>query len=607
MQKVNRDNAVDVIKNSIDIVDVISEAVELKKSGKYYKASCPFHSEKTPSFTVFPDKQNFKCFGCGEGGDVFTFMEKYYGMSFVEALEKLAERANIELVGGYQDSRKEERKRLYKINRDAAEYFFRNLWKKDSNGYTYIQARGFKREALRDFAVGYAGWEEQGLYDFLIEKGYSEEEMFKAQLVKKYDGEPKDFFRNRIMFPIRDARGNFVAFGGRDVIMPGEKAYESRPKYLNTSDYFLFKKSRIIYGLFQSMETIRRTGEAILVEGYMDVMALHQHGLSNAVASMGTAFTEDQAALLKKHAKKVYLCYDSDEAGTKAAESGGMELKRQGMMIKVIHITDGKDPDDFLKKRGREAFEQLMEKAEDYETFRISNMAKSRDFQQTQDKVNFIEQVAGFLKNLNPAEQSVYAKETADKYPVSELAIKKQIEAYERNAAETRARQGSGFERRVKREKEALKEPAISSVEAEVLNILYRNSDMLEQIDSLEIKKLMKSRAAKAMLHAIEGCVREGREPSRENILKDIEDDEIKRILIGKVLDADPIKAPNALFIEELISNVRIMQIDEEMAELQEELEVGQGIMSADREKEIVQIIASLAREKVALNDARGL
>lgn len=607
MTKVDRNDAVDAIKNAVDIVEVVSDAIELKKKGRNYTACCPFHSEKTPSFMVSPDKQYFKCFGCDKGGDVFTFVQEYYGKTFPEALEMLAEKARIELVGGYGDDRSKEKKRLQQLNRDAAEYFFINLWKNDSNGYTYMAERGAQKEVLRDFAVGYAPWDEKGLYNFLLKRAYSEEEMIEAQLVKKYQGEMKDFFRNRIMFPIRDVSGKFIAFGGRDVLKPGEKAHDMRPKYLNTSDYFLFKKSKIIYGLYQAMETIRKSNFAILVEGYMDVIALHQYGFKNAVASMGTAFTEEQAALLRKHAKTVYLCYDSDQAGNKAAERGGMELKRQNMLVKVIRISDGKDPDDFIKKRGRRAFEDLMEEAEDYESFCIGNMAELVDFEETQSKVVFIRKVAGFLKRLDPAEQDVYAKETARKYPVSEQAIKRQIEAY-RDKETARPNKRDLPLQRPDRAKEKLADKAtLEGWEATILNMLYRNSDLREYLNASELRDLLSSPAGKAMFKALQACLREDREISKKNILAELDDQAVKQILLEKVIDAEPIKESNALLLKDIITTRRIKKLDKERSKLQADLEMGQDILTNQKKKELVEQIDELLKEMRKLQAMKGL
>lgn len=605
MMKVDRKDAAQTIKDAVDIVDVISSAIDLKKKGRNYSACCPFHSEKTPSFMVSQSKQYFKCFGCGKSGDVFTFVQDYYGKSFVEALDFLAEQAKIEIVGSYGDNKTQERKRLQKLNRDAAEFFFRMLWKKGSDGYKYMQERGAERQALRDFAVGYAPWDEDGLYKFLKDKGYTEDEMVQAQVVKIYDGKAKDFFRNRIIFPIRDVSGKFIAFGGRDVLKPGEKGHDMRPKYLNTSDYFLFKKSKVIYGLFQAREEISKTGQAILVEGYMDVLALHQHGLKNAVASMGTAFTEEQAALLKKFARKVYLCYDSDDAGINAAVRGGMELKRQGFMVKVIHVTDGKDPDEFLKSHGKRSFLELMEKAEDYETFCIGNMAKDTDFKDSQSSVSFIRNVAAFLSKFDPAEHDVYAKQTASRFPVSELAIKNQIETYERTGTIKTVSQEANEAKQ--RREEDISLAHLDKDEALALNMMYRNGEIRNRILEEEVRDIFHSQVAKEMVRIIERIISEGFEIVDDNILKEIKDQSIREVIRTDILERSPIREDNNLVLDELVLSNKIRLLDEEIKKTQTELDMGQDLMSDQELKDTMGKLADLLMEKSRAQNKKGL
>ena len=341
---------IDEIKARLDIVDVISGYVQLQKAGRSFKAVCPFHSERTPSFIVSPERQSWHCFGaCGEGGDVFSFVMKKEGLEFREALRLLAERAGVPLPERRRAEEDAERERLRQANEAAAQYYHRLLLDSGEarRARQYLEERGLDRATLQDFLLGFApsGWE--NLFRHLRERGYRQEELLAAGLLTSGERGPRDLFHERIMFPITDMRGRVMGFGGRS--LPAEGREESQPKYLNTAQTVLFDKGSLLYGLDKAKEHIRREGSAVIVEGYMDAIAAHQHGYANVVASMGTALTERQVRLLKRFARDVILALDPDTAGQEATLRAVEYQEILGGDIRVAILPPGLDPDQAIR------------------------------------------------------------------------------------------------------------------------------------------------------------------------------------------------------------------------------------------------------------------
>ncbi len=343
---------IDEIKARLDIVDVIGSYVQLQKAGRSYKAVCPFHSERTPSFFVSPERQSWHCFGaCGEGGDVFSFVMKREGLEFAEALRLLAERAGVPLPERRRAEEDAERERLRQANEAAAQYYHRMLLDspEGQRARRYMEERGLDRATLQDFQLGFAppGWE--SLLRHLRDRGYRQEELLAAGLITSSERGARDLFHERLMFPIADIRGRVVGFGGRS--LPGEGQEESQPKYLNTPQTVLFDKGSILYALDKAKEHIRREGSAVLVEGYMDAIAAHQHGYANVVASMGTALTERQVRLLKRVARDVILALDADTAGQEATLRAVEYQEILGGDIRVAVLPAGLDPDQAIRRQ----------------------------------------------------------------------------------------------------------------------------------------------------------------------------------------------------------------------------------------------------------------
>ncbi|MDD6919702.1 MAG: DNA primase [Eubacteriales bacterium] len=415
-----REHIKDEIKARSNIVDIISNVVDLKRAGANYKGLCPFHNEKTPSFMVSEDKQIFTCFGCGQTGDVIKFVEEYYHLTFVEALQKLADIYGIEMTEDSIDNRK--REQYFEINRQAAIFFFKALRKNDNQGMRYIKSRNISDDTLYNFGVGYADNEWSSLYDFLKSKGFEEQMMLDLGLVSKSaKGKYYDKFRNRVIFPIKNPAGKVIAFGGRAL----EK--EQMPKYLNSPETPIFQKKNNLYAIDIAKSEITSNNRAILVEGYMDVISLYQAGVKNVVASLGTALTENQVKLIKRFSKNVVLSYDNDQAGINAALRGSEILYKEALKAKILTVTDGKDPDEFIKLRGKAAYDKLVESAKDYPVFAIDNIADKYDLSDVSNKVAFLEDVSTFLSVLRPLERDIYIERVATEYGVSASALKMEM------------------------------------------------------------------------------------------------------------------------------------------------------------------------------------
>lgn len=350
-------SALEEIKSRLDIVQVISEYLSLKKAGQNYKGLCPFHTEKTPSFMVSPSKQIYHCFGCGNGGDVFSFLVRYENLSFQEAVNVLAQKAGVTLKKSTRDTVKAgEIETLLNLHRDAL-VFYQKALSSSHEVMNYLKTRGINGEAQRLFKIGYAPQKRDALLSYLKNKGYELGEMKKAGLINQGVAGYYDTFRGRIILPIFDLRGNIIAFGGR-VVSP-----QDEPKYLNSPETPIFNKSRVLYGLNLAKESIKKSGYVTFVEGYFDVITSHIFGFSNTVAPLGTALTDEHGKLIKRFVENVVLIFDGDPSGIKAAKNALRVLLESGLNVKVVPLPEGEDPDGFLRKNGKEAFNNLLDRA----------------------------------------------------------------------------------------------------------------------------------------------------------------------------------------------------------------------------------------------------
>ena len=381
---------IEEVRSRSDIVSVIGRYVRLKRAGSGYTGLCPFHNEKTPSFHVNPARQMYKCFGCGVGGNVLTFVMEYENLTFPEAMEMLAQENGIELpkqeLTAQQKQQESLRQTLLEINKKAARYYFALLKSpRGKPGYDYLTGRGLSDETILHFGLGYAGQGGGEQYQYMKKEGYSDSVLKETGLFKMDERGAYDKFWNRVMFPIMDANNRVIGFGGR--VMG-----DAKPKYLNSPETKIFDKSRNLFGLNYAKRGKR--SNMILCEGYMDVIALHQAGFTNAVASLGTAFTEQQANLIRRYTDEVLLTYDSDGAGIKAAMRAIPMLRRSGITGKVIHMEPYKDPDEFIKNLGAEEFEKRMEEAQNSFFFEIEVIKKNYSMSDPEQKTKFIHEIA---------------------------------------------------------------------------------------------------------------------------------------------------------------------------------------------------------------------
>ncbi|MBQ8589731.1 MAG: DNA primase [Firmicutes bacterium] len=419
MNGLRSDSIVDEIKSRCNIVDVIGQHGALKRAGSNHKGLCPFHGEKTPSCVVSEQKQIFTCFGCGATGDVIEFTKRYYNLDFQEAVEKLANQYGIEIrkFGGGDNQKREA---MYELNRKAARYFLDSFRKIPNPALSYMAKRGLDAKTLNQFGIGFADANWDSLYKYLLSEGADVNMMKELGLISESKGKCFDKFRNRVMFPIINTRGKVIGFGGR-VLDDGT------PKYLNSPESPIFLKKNNLFGLNLTRQDINKNDCAILVEGYMDVISLYKAGVRNVSASLGTALTENQAAMLKRYTKNVILCYDSDGAGRAAALRGMDILRAAGCNVKVMHVTDGKDPDEFVKAHGAEAFYALTKTAKPFADYKIDLIRQETDLTTTEGSLEFLHRVTSVLKSLSPGEADLYIGKIAADTHISEGAIRMEV------------------------------------------------------------------------------------------------------------------------------------------------------------------------------------
>ena len=419
------DEVLNELRMRCDIEQVISPYVNLKRRGKNLVGLCPFHNEKTPSFTVYPESQSFYCFGCGAGGEAIGFIRRAENLDFTEAVRYLCDKSGMVMPSdGFDDSLSVKRKRMYEINKEAARFFNSCLFsEKGKEGLEYYKSRGYKKSTITRFGLGYAPNEWRALLTHMRGLGYSYEELYEANLANRSDKDGKisyyDSFRNRVMVPIIDVRGNVVAFGGRVLD-------DSKPKYINTSDTLVYKKSLGVFGLNFAKNSPEKS--LILVEGYMDAISLHEAGFTNAIACLGTALTSEMAHLLARYAEEIILSYDADEAGQKATERAIGILGSIGMKMRVIHLSGGKDPDEILKKYGPERYRSLIDGAANDIEFALLKARDGFDLNTSDGKMKYLEKAAQILsKTRSEITRDIYSSRLSEELQVKKEAITARI------------------------------------------------------------------------------------------------------------------------------------------------------------------------------------
>ena len=495
---------IEEIKNSNDIVDVISQYVILKRSGRNFFGLCPFHKEKSPSFSVSPDKQIFHCFGCGVGGNVIHFVSKIENIDFRETIELLANRANITLPtldNSYQDNKRAILKsKVYQINEIAAKFYHENLYKPTSKeAQNYIKKRKMDNRTLKSFLIGYSGTFDE-LYRVLKQKGFTEEEILASSLVNKTDnGKFIDRFRRRLMIPIQDTTGRFIAFGGRVLD-------DSKPKYINSPENIVYSKGRNLFGL--NIAKKGDTKKIIIVEGYMDAISLYQRGITNVVASLGTALTEQQGRLLRKNSEQVIIGYDADGAGQAATLRGLEILQNMGCDIRVLQIYGAKDPDEFVIKYGPERFQKCVDNAISLVEFKVKILKQNLNIDNVNDKIKFLNEIAKILAKVdNNMEKEIYIDKISSEYGISKEALYGEVNKLIYNKST---------------EKKVLERPPIKS---------YINKQQNENLDESIIKR------EKMVIYILVNYPKESYEAIKDKITVDDIKANINKQIISKIYE----------------------------------------------------------------------
>ena len=515
---------VEEIKSRCNIVDVIGRVVTLKKAGSSYKGLCPFHNEKTPSFSVDEGRQTYKCFGCGEGGDVISFVEKYYNLDFMEAMEMLARDYGIELKKSSRDNR--HTKEYYEINRQAAIFYFNAFRGSPNPAYAYMRGRGISDETLHTFGIGYADDEWTSLTDHLVKQGYDPSKLVEVGLSSEKNGRYYDKFRGRVMFPIINTGGKVIGFGGR-IIADGE------PKYLNSRESSAFQKKNNLYGLNITKDYVKKENRIILVEGYMDVISLYQAGIRNVSASLGTALTENQARLIKRFTSDVILSYDADSAGQTAALRGLDILYREGLRARVLVVTDGKDPDEFIKAKGRDAYLALADEALPYGDFKLKKAAERYNLADSEQKLGYVSEAIRILSGMKPVEADMYLGRLAKETGISEQAIRRELE----NSAQDERPGPNVFNMPTGREGVR---GEISDAEQQLLKLMFIDSDYVRLPEDIR-DEVFRDRISSSIYSAI-CAVDKGERPLDMNAVNDqidIEASGMMEKILAKIIPGD--------------------------------------------------------------------
>lgn len=525
------DSFLQELKLRSDITEIASSYVNLKRHGRNMVGLCPFHGEKTPSFNIYTENGSFYCFGCGAGGDVITFIMKIENLDYVEAVKFLAQRAGMEMPENtYDDSLSKLRMRIYEANREAARFFHATLLsQRGQSGLNYLRGRALSDRTIRHFGLGFADDDWNSLCNHLKNKGFSEYEIYSANLAfrRKNGNGIYDRFVNRVMFPIIDLRGNVIAFGGR--IMTDEK-----PKYLNTSDTPVFKKSENLFSLNNAKSSGTRT--LILCEGYMDVIALNQAGFTNAVATLGTALTNEQAVLMKRYADEVIICYDADGAGQKATARAIDILRNAGLPIKILTVPSGKDPDEFIRSKGENgpaAFKLLIEKCGNDIEYRLMKLRENYNLNTTDGKVAFLNEAVKIVATIeSPIERDVFASKLCTELEIDKNAFLEQISKVKRRdrreniKKETRQIQAELNGQSDKINREHYKKPRSSSAEEALLVYLINNPDYANSISERVTPDKFSNSLIKRYYEYVLSKIKSGYEPLT-SVSSDFNSDEV--------------------------------------------------------------------------------
>lgn len=568
------EDKINEVRQAVDIVDVISDYVQLKKQGRNYFGLCPFHGENTPSFSVSADKQIYHCFGCGAGGNVFSFLMEIEGYSFQEAAVKLAERVHIDLGIEPASARKKQRAMSPQLQQmlDAHQLlskFYHHLLvntKEGQHALEYLLNRGFTNDSIEKFQIGYALDSWDFVYKYLSNKGFSPDLMEKAGLIirREQDGSYFDRFRDRIMFPITDQNGNTVAFSGR-ALGAGE------PKYLNSPETAIFNKSKILYNFHQARAAIRKRQQAVLFEGFADTIAADRAGIENGIATMGTSLTEEHVSLLKKNVQSVIICYDSDSAGIEAAFKAAKLLDESQCQVKVAVMPDGMDPDEYVKEYGAEKFRtDIIQGSLTLISFKMLYYRKGKNMQNEGERLRYIEQMLKEISLLEKAvEKDYYLRQLADEFDLSLEALKEQANQYTR---QKNKRQPRPMPMMIPQQAARVK-PAYHNAERFLIAHMLRDIDLTYKVQELMRGHSFNIDEHQAIITYLYGFYESGNDPDVSAFLNVIEDQKLKRILvdIGMIpIEGEISEQELHDYINQVLKQQKMLKIKEKETELKD-------------------------------------
>lgn len=583
---------IDEIRNSVNIIDIISNYVSLKKRGRNFIGLCPFHNEKTPSFTVSEEKQIFHCFGCHAGGDIFKFLMSYKNISFVEAVQEIAEQVGVKLNISDDSVSMEQtiQESYYDINVFAAKYFSNNLLNADDGEIArqYFRKRNIKTSTMKIFGLGYAKPEWQELYLLLKENGFDLEKSSNLGLIeKKTDGTFYDKFRDRVIFPIFSANGRVIAFGGRIL-----NSNPNTAKYLNSPESIIYSKRKSIYGLFHSKDEIRKLDKVILVEGYMDLISLYQNGIKNVVASSGTALTEEQVLLLSRFTRNIIVVYDADLAGQKASLRSIELLLKQNFEVKIATLPEGEDPDSFIHKNGKEDFIEKIDLAKNFLEFQTEYFEKEGMLQDPDKQAQAIRELIKSIALISDElKRNILIKTISKKFGLREKLLESELEKYQKSINEKEIRQQTNELRQAVQSGNNLSttlikgNSRISSFEREIISLMFEGSKevlgiifdhiMPDDFDNEDVKKV-----AEVVYNNFRNGIY-----SPAAIIEKLDNEEIKNYIIKLSLNneaiskqwqvmnnGEKIERDSVRYAEDLVRNYQIAKIDIQLEETSKEI-----------------------------------
>ncbi|PTL40536.1 DNA primase [Alkalicoccus saliphilus] len=525
------EETVEKVRRELDIVDVVSEYVQLKKQGRNFTGLCPFHGEKTPSFSVSQDKQLYHCFGCGAGGSIFTFVMEFEGLSFLETVQKLASKTSVELpeIAPEQSTPEQEEAGVWYDGHELAMKLYHHLLVSSPEGRKareYLRKRGFTKEMIERFQLGYAPDSWSFLTDFLQKRNFLPRDMADCGLLalRESDGRPFDRFRNRIMFPIWDKSGRVIAFGGRVL------EADDKPKYLNSPESQVFNKSRLLYYFHGARPAVKRKNEAVLFEGYVDVISAFRAGIEHGVGALGTALSEEQAKMLRRNADRVILCYDGDEAGQKAAWKNAEILKKSGLEVFVAALPEGMDPDDYIKEYGADRFaDTVIGQPRTLMEFKSVYLRRNKNMSQEADQLRFVEEMLIEISRLPKAiERDHYIRRLEEEFSLSYDVLKQEMKEHVQNNVQARTKQQKQIQRKVTAEQVRKMLTADEKAESDLIAMMIHSREAAEDVEN-RIGSAFQYETYQALAALLYSFYAAGHESDPAGFLETIGDAELKQ------------------------------------------------------------------------------